>query len=111
MRTMTLLLKNKILLCLLLLCLGDALFTDMGLKLRFIEEMNPLIRSIYEWHVAGYYAIKLVFPLALMIIHPRIRQKPWVHPALLLTVILYGAVNVYHVVWMSMAFNHLAAHG
>ncbi|WP_220138862.1 DUF5658 family protein [Paenibacillus anseongensis] len=100
--------QSKLLLWLLFLCLSDAVFTDIGLHLSFIEELNPLIRSVYEWHVAGYYFLKLILPLLLMAFYPYIRKRAWVKPCLSLTVIIYGAVNVYHFVWLSYGLTYLA---
>ncbi|SDN42471.1 hypothetical protein SAMN04487897_102871 [Paenibacillus sp. yr247] len=100
--------SSKTLVWLLLLCLSDALFTDIGLHLAFIKELNPFIRAIYEWHVGGYYFVKLILPLILMAIYPRIRKKVWVQPCLSLTVLIYGAVNVYHFIWLSYGLTYLA---
>ncbi|CAN7746676.1 DUF5658 family protein [Paenibacillus sp. LjRoot153] len=101
--------KSKLLVLLLILCFFDALFTDIGLQLAFIQEANPFIRHIYEWHIIAYYLVKLIFPIALMLIYPYIRQKLWVQPCLTLTVIVYAAVNVYHFVWLSYGLTYLAS--
>ena len=100
--------RSKLLILLLILCFFDALFTDIGLKLAFIQELNPVIRRIYEWHILSYYVVKLIFPVTLMFMYPYIRQKAWVQPLLTLTVIMYGAVNAYHVIWMSYGLTYLA---
>lgn len=100
--------KSKMLVLLLILCFFDALFTDIGLQLAFIQEANPFIRSVYEWHILAYYLVKLIFPVALMLMYPYIRQKFWVQPCLTLTVIVYAAVNVYHFVWLSYGLTYLA---
>ncbi|WP_376769364.1 DUF5658 family protein [Paenibacillus germinis] len=99
---------SKTLIWLLIFCCTDALFTDIGLHLAFIEELNPLIRSIYEWHVSGYYLVKLILPLILMAIYPHIRKRVWVQPCLTLTVLIYGAVNVYHFIWLSYGLTYVA---
>ncbi|MDR6554811.1 DUF5658 family protein [Paenibacillus qinlingensis] len=99
---------SKLLLSLLILCFFDALFTDIGLQLALIQEANPLIRYLYEWHIIAYYLVKLIFPVALMLIYPYIRQKLWVKPCLTLTVVIYAAVNVYHFVWLSYGLTYVA---
>ncbi|NOV01733.1 DUF5658 family protein [Paenibacillus planticolens] len=101
-------LQSKMLVWLFILCLSDALFTDIGLRLSFIEEMNPLIRSVYEWHVFAYYCLKLVLPLLLMAFYPYIRKRAWVKPCLSFTVIIYGAVNVVHFIWLSYGLKYFA---
>ncbi|TXK84489.1 DUF5658 family protein [Paenibacillus sp. N3.4] len=108
MKAISPLFLSKALISLLILCLGDAIFTDVGLHLHLIEEMNPLIRHIYEWNTGGYYAVKLALPLLLMILYPRIRTRLWVKPCLALTVLLYGAVNVYHLIWLSYGWTYIA---
>ncbi|WP_376773905.1 DUF5658 family protein [Paenibacillus phytorum] len=58
---------SKTLIWLLFLCCTDAIFTDIGLHLAFIEELNPLIRSIYEWHVrANQYSDTMAVPIWLL---------------------------------------------
>ncbi|GGA12620.1 hypothetical protein GCM10008018_67060 [Paenibacillus marchantiophytorum] len=99
---------SKTLVWLLVLCLCDAIFTDIGLHLAFIEELNPLIRTIYEWHVVGYYVVKLILPVSLMFLYPHIQKKGWVQPCLSLTVLIYGAVNVYHFIWLTYGLHYLA---
>lgn len=100
--------KSKTLIWLFIFCLSDALFTDIGLQLRFIEELNPLIRSVYEWHVGGYYILKIILPLLLMAFYPFIRKRAWVQPCLTATVVIYGAVNVYHFVWLGYGLSYIA---
>jgi|GEM_PF-2587071 len=98
--------RIRSLMLLLALCFLDAMFTDLGLHLQFIEEMNPVIRHIYDWNVAGFYLIKLLLPLLLMLLYPRIQARPWVSPALTVTVTIYAAVNIYHLVWLSYSLNY-----
>ncbi|MDD9267008.1 DUF5658 family protein [Paenibacillus sp. GCM10023248] len=100
--------KSRTLVWLLIFCLSDAIFTDIGLQLRLIEELNPLIRSVYEWHVGGYYLLKTILPLLLMAFYPYIRRRAWVQPSLTATVLIYGAVNVYHFVWLTFGLSYLA---
>ncbi|MFB9328558.1 DUF5658 family protein [Paenibacillus aurantiacus] len=85
----------------------DALFTDIGLRMRLIEELNPLIRAIYEWNVWSYYGWKLAIPSILLLLLPRLQNKRWLCVLLLLTTIIYAAVNVYHLFWVSLAIHTL----
>ncbi|WNR44207.1 DUF5658 family protein [Paenibacillus roseipurpureus] len=96
-----LLFRSKTLILLFILCLLDAVCTDIGLRLHYIQEANPIIRRFYEWHLITYYIVKLIFPVVLMMMHPYIRQKTWVKPCLTLTVIVYATINAYHVVWLT----------
>ncbi|MFC5450963.1 DUF5658 family protein [Paenibacillus aestuarii] len=98
--------RIRSLVLLLALCFLDAMFTDMGLRLQFIEELNPVIRHIYDWNVAGFYLIKLFLPLLFMLLYPRIQARPWVSPALTITVVTYAAVNIYHLVWLAYSLKY-----
>jgi hypothetical protein len=86
---------------LLFLCFADAAFTDIGLRFQIIEELNPLVRSIYEWDVIAYYSMKLILPLLLIIIYYRTRTRVWINPLILVTALLYFIVNIYHLLWFS----------
>lgn len=86
---------------LLFLCFADAAFTDIGLRLQVIDELNPLVKSIYEWNVLAYYSMKLILPLLLIVIYYRTSRRMWINPCILLTALLYFIVNIYHLLWFS----------
>ncbi|WP_139999042.1 MULTISPECIES: DUF5658 family protein [Paenibacillus] len=92
---------NPLLLGLLFLCFADAFFTDIGLRMQLIEEMNPLIKQVYDWNVAGYYSLKLVLPVLLFLLYCKTSSRKWINPCILLTTTLYFAVNIYHLIWIS----------
>ncbi|WP_138751221.1 DUF5658 family protein [Paenibacillus sinopodophylli] len=92
---------QAILIGLLLLCFTDAALTDIGLRFLLIEEMNPFVKHIYEWNITGYYTMKLVLPLLLLVIYYHMKNRKWINPCILVTVVLYFLVNVYHLVWIS----------
>lgn len=85
----------------------DALFTDIGLRMRLIEELNPLVKAIYEWNVWSYYGWKLAIPSVLLPLLPRLQRKRWIGILLLLSTLIYAAVNVYHLFWVSLAIHTL----
>ncbi len=85
---------------LLLLSFADAAFTDLGLRLGLIEEMNPLVKEIYNWHIAAFYGLKIVLPLLLIVIFYQLKSKAWINPCILLAVLLYFIVNMYHLIWI-----------
>jgi hypothetical protein len=86
---------------LLFLCFADAAFTDIGLRLHLIEELNPLVKKLYEWNIAIYYAMKLLLPALLILIYYRMKNRMWINPCILVTVLLYFIVNLYHLIWIS----------
>lgn len=86
---------------LLFLCFSDALFTDIGLRLSLIEELNPLVQKLYDWNIVSYYGMKLVLPLLLFLIYYRMKNRYWINPCILITVLIYFLVNIYHLVWIS----------
>ncbi|MFA9558880.1 DUF5658 family protein [Evansella sp. AB-rgal1] len=85
-----------------LLSLLDALFTDVGLRLSFIEEANPLIRIIYEWNIIAFYAYKFVFPLLLLLLYPFTTNKKWIDRGIYISFFIYTLVVAYHFVWISI---------
>ncbi|WP_169081530.1 DUF5658 family protein [Paenibacillus sp. PL91] len=86
---------------LLFLCFADAAFTDIGLRLQLIEELNPLVSRLYEWNLVGYYGMKLSLPVILILIYYRIKNRIWINPFILVTILLYFIVNLYHLIWIS----------
>jgi hypothetical protein len=86
---------------LLFLCFADASFTDIGLRLFLIDELNPLVKRLYEWNIIGYYAMKLLLPLFLILIYYRTNNRVWLNPCILVTALLYFIVNIYHFIWIS----------
>lgn len=88
---------------LLFLCFADAAFTDIGLRLFLIDELNPLVKRLYEWNIIGYYAMKMLLPLILILIYFRLKNRKWINPCILVTVTLYFIVNIYHLIWITYA--------
>jgi len=86
---------------LLFLCFADAVFTDIGLRLSLIEELNPLVKKLYEWNIVSYYGMKLLLPLLLILIYYRMKNRFWINPCILVTVLIYFLVNIYHLIWIS----------
>lgn len=86
---------------LLFLCFADAAFTDIGLRLFLIDELNPLVKRLYESSIIGYYAMKLLLPLSLILIYYRTNNRVWLNPCILVTALLYFIVNIYHFIWIS----------
>lgn len=96
---------KALLLGLLLLCFSDAAFTDIGLRFFLIEEMNPIVRHIYEWNIVSYYGVKLVLPLLLILIYYQLKNRKWINPFILATVAFYFLVNIYHLIWVSFGVH------
>ncbi|MDQ0057958.1 DUF5658 family protein [Paenibacillus harenae] len=90
----------------LLVCsFADAVFTDIGLRLRLIEELNPFIRYIYETDRFSYYGIKLLLPLLLLLLYPRLKPYKRLHVSISVTFAIYLAVILYHVLWLSISLS------
>lgn len=96
---------RTIIIALLALCFTDAVLTDYGIRADFIEESNPLVRRLHEWHIGAYYTVKLLLPLLLLILYPHIQQKKWLKSLLVLPFLLYAAVNLYHLVWLTLVLR------
>lgn len=91
---------NRLLWMLLGMSIFDALATDFGIRCGFIEEANPLIDSVYERTVYGFYFLKLGFPLSLFTLQSVLARSDLVKTLLRFTVGLYGIISGIHVFWM-----------
>ncbi|PLS17137.1 hypothetical protein CVD28_13875 [Bacillus sp. M6-12] len=84
-----------------LLCIADTAFTGFGEELYIIEEANPLMLFLQERSWMLFYLIKIVLPAALLILTRDVQSK-LVNVLLKLALILYGAVTLYHVGWITL---------
>lgn len=89
-------------LCLFLfiLCVIDALSTDLGLSSHQIIELNPIMNFIYfNLGVSSFYFIKIGLPVILLYLHDKIRPKI-LYVGLSLTIFLYFGILFLHAHWM-----------
>ena len=95
---------SKLGMFLLLFCMLDALFTDLGIRNNLITETNPLMDWIYENSVLGFYALKISMAVLLVYILSRIQ------PTLLIKMLMIGAISIYsailfmHIFWIVIVF-------
>ncbi|WP_096200836.1 DUF5658 family protein [Bacillus sp. FJAT-45350] len=89
---------------LLILSTIDAVFTDIGLRMLLIEEANPIVRRIYEDSLLGFYFIKIGLPAALVWLLPRAPSTRLVNSTLVVALMLYSSVFLYHLVWSTYAY-------
>ncbi len=83
----------------LLLCITDAIFTDLGLRADQISELNPIMNHIYfQLGIAWFYLIKVGLPLLLFLFKAYIPFKR-IYKPLAFTLTLYLFVNGLHLVW------------
>lgn len=87
---------------LLLLSLFDAFATDMGIRMDAVHEKNPFAAMLYEASPAIFYICKLILPLLLFVLLRYIDSRSFIFKLLYATTILYGALAVYHLVWIIM---------
>ncbi|WP_134702720.1 DUF5658 family protein [Ammoniphilus sp. YIM 78166] len=91
--------SKHIYLMVLLLCISDAVFTDLGLRAGQISELNPLMNHVYfHTGITWFYLIKVGLPLLLFLFKAHIPFKR-VYKPLALTLTLYLLVNGLHLVW------------
>ncbi|MBB4824200.1 hypothetical protein HNO89_001422 [Sporosarcina luteola] len=88
---------------LLCLCMMDAIFTDLGLRQGVIEELNPLMRNIYEMNILLFYFIKFSLPLALLFLTAKLTHLMYLRMMLMATLLLYVIVIAYHICWIVLA--------
>lgn len=97
-------LRNRYLL--LILSVFDALATDCGIRLRLIQEANPIAKALYESNVVFFYGYKTLLPLLLLFLLFLLRhapERPIVRLGIALATALYAAVAIYHVFWIAFA--------
>ncbi|WP_419961259.1 DUF5658 family protein [Psychrobacillus sp. BM2] len=89
---------------LLILAAFDALFTDFGIQSHHITESNPIMRSIYEINVTGFYIVKIALPVLLIGIVAKLESKPFILVLLNVTISLYVIVLMLHFFWLTLVF-------
>ncbi|MGM9954572.1 MAG: DUF5658 family protein [Peribacillus sp.] len=87
------------------LCLFDAVVTDFGIQAGYIRELNPLMKEVYHWNRSFFYGCKLFLPLLLLWIYPQLKRRKVVNGGILLCLVAYAAVTVYHFFWMLLALK------
>lgn len=86
---------------LLTLAILDSLFTDFGLRHNYITEANPLMRTVYETSIPGFYLLKISLPLLLLYLLAKIKPKKYLQVLLGFTLALYCYVLCLHIIWLS----------
>ena len=100
--------QNKLMkmgIILLVLATFDALFTDFGIQSDHITEANPIMRSIYEVNVIGFYFIKIALPVLLIGIVTKLESKPFILILMNLSLFLYVSVLILHFFWLTLALD------
>ncbi|WP_371812479.1 DUF5658 family protein [Sporosarcina sp. Marseille-Q4063] len=92
-----------VVLLLILLAFLDSLFTDIGIRQNHISEANPIMKSIYDTSVFGFYALKISLPLFLLLLLSKIKPKKYLKVLISSAVILYTVVLFLHFFWISLA--------
>ena len=87
-----------------LLCLFDAVATDIGLQLEYIEEANPLMRWIYETDRLFFYAVKAGMPLLLWRMYGSLSGRRWFRQSVFLCLLVYIVVGFLHVYWIGLIY-------
>lgn len=78
----------------------DALCTDIGIKLGWVTEANPIAGAVYEWSILAFYGLKVLLPLTLLLLYPVITMRRFHQWLITMTAFIYMAVSLYHCVWM-----------
>lgn len=87
-----------------LFSITDASFTDIGIRMGLVEEANPFAKTLYDWHWSAFYGFKVLLPLVLLLVYPSIRNTKWINRGIVICFIFYLLVNIYHLLWMGLAF-------
>lgn len=87
---------------LLLLSILDAFYTDLGLRNNFITEANPLMNAVYEKTTFGFYALKFLLPLIMLIIVMNIQARRHLWILINASLVLYALILAMHIRWILM---------
>ena len=96
--------NRKIMLALCLLCLFDAVATDVGLQLEYIREANPLMGWLYETNRFLFYAVKAGMPLLLWRMYGSLGGRRWFRLSVFLCLSMYTAVGFFHIYWIGLVY-------
>lgn len=88
-------------LLILLFSLLDAGITDFGLREHFIGEANPFAWHLYQLSPLFFYGWKIVLPLILLIIYPKIHLRKSIRFAIKVTCGLFFCLILYHGFWLT----------
>ena len=96
--------NGRIMLALCLLCLFDAMATDIGLQLDYIEEANPFMRWIYETDRLFFYAVKAGMPLLLWRMYGSLGGRRWFRQSVFFCLLVYIVIGFFHVYWIGLIY-------
>jgi hypothetical protein len=93
--------------CIFLFAAGllDAILTNIGISLGFIEEGNPMMRGVIHEGWSYFYLIKIFLPLVLIVLFYLKPFKGIIRTLLISTCVLYVSVLAYHMVWVFLYLN------
>lgn len=82
--------------------LADAVLTDLGLRLQIITEANPFMRLIYMHAYPLFYGMKLILPLALLLLLPKFTPRKYHITLIGAACIIYAGVMLLHARWIML---------
>lgn len=85
----------------LLFSLLDAGITDFGLREHFITEANPLAWHLYELSPILFYGWKLILPLLLILLYPKVLKQRFIRTGIRVTCFLFMGLMLYHGFWLT----------
>ncbi|MFJ8261870.1 DUF5658 family protein [Rummeliibacillus sp. NPDC094406] len=91
--------------CLLLLCMFDALFTDIGIRNHLITEANPLMNWIYHNSILLFYALKISMPILLVWILRKVQPSLLIRILMICATSIYCAILFTHIWWITIAVS------
>ncbi|MDF2814242.1 MAG: hypothetical protein K0Q81_442 [Paenibacillus sp.] len=86
----------------------DAILTDVGLRLQFIEEGNPIMRYLYDNSYLSFYGFKVLLPLSLFFLSAKIGKLLVINRLVQLSAVVYAGILIIHYYWISVSFNFTA---
>lgn len=102
--------RNRILhTCFLLVCLCviDAIFTDLGIRNGHIQEVNPLMKFIYEMNIVVFYLSKIILPIILLSLMHFVKPSTLLRNLIIISLIAYVLVISMHIYWVIIVIAFL----
>lgn len=87
-----------------ILNLLDGILTLIGLNHNVIEEYNPVMKILYDFHPLLFLTVKLILSAFLILLSYFIPEKSFVKIITICATVIYLIVCLLHLVWIFILF-------
>lgn len=85
----------------------DGIFTSFGVTNHFIEELNPIMRSLTDFSPQLFLALKFILSITIVFVSYKIFKisssyfKKWYYLGLFCVFLIYAGIFSMHIIWIS----------